>query len=61
MPLRLIVPASINTPTAASVRGISALMMAAAARRPPSRLYLLKLDQPAISSPTTVSPVIAKK
>ena len=36
-------------------------MIWAADRRPPSSEYLLKLDQPAISSPTTVSPPTAKK
>ena len=36
-------------------------MIWAAERRPPSSEYLLKLDQPAIISPTTVSPPTAKK
>ena len=36
-------------------------MIWAAERRPPSSEYLLKLDQPAISRPTTVIPPMAKK
>jgi hypothetical protein len=36
-------------------------MICAAERRPPSSEYLLKLDQPPISNPTTVMPPIAKK
>jgi hypothetical protein len=35
-------------------------MICAAERRPPRIEYLLKLDQPAISRPSTVKPLIEK-
>src|SRR5688572_23490605 len=59
--LRLSVPASMTTPTGASSSGSSYEMTCAAARRPPINEYLLKLDQPAIISPTTPMPDTAKK
>ena len=55
------VPASMMMPTGASSSGSSYETIWAAARRPPRSEYLLKLDQPPISRPTTVRPETAKK